>query len=108
MQRELYELHRDKWSPLEPKYGRDFVLYMVEELGECIAIIKKKGDTAIAEDETVRKAFCEEMSDVLMYFNDTLLRYGITPKELSRAYTEKHLKNMGRDYSAEYKKLYIK
>ncbi len=86
--------------------GRHFILWMIEEIGESIAIIKKKGDAAIIEDESVRKAFCEEMSDVLMYFNDTLLRYGITPKEISEAYIAKHERNMGRNYAEEYKNKY--
>ena len=104
MQRELFEPHKDKWHPMEPEYGRNFVLYMVEEIGECIAIIKKKGDRAIAENSAVREAFCEEMCDVLMYFSDALLRYGITADELSTAYLRKHEKNMGRDFDEEYRR----
>ena len=57
------------------------------------------------KNDEVRKAFVEEMSDVLMYYNDTLLRYGITPDEISSAYIQKHNKNMGRNYQEEYKKL---
>lgn len=106
MQMDLYELHKDTWSPLEAKYGRNFILWMMEEIGECISIIKKKGDVAIMEDEHVRKAFCEEMSDVLMYFNDTLLRYKITADEISSSYINKHKKNLGRNYIKEYKSKY--
>lgn len=98
MQKELWELHKDSWSPMEAKYGRNFLLWMVEEMGEVIAIIKKKGDNAIMEDMEIRKDFLEELSDVLMYYNDTLLRYGITPDEISTAYIEKHNKNMKRGY----------
>jgi len=47
MKRDLYELHKDTWSPLEAKYGRNFILWMMEEIGECISIIMKKGDVAI-------------------------------------------------------------
>jgi NTP pyrophosphatase (non-canonical NTP hydrolase) len=106
MQKALYELHKDTWAPLEAQYGRNSILWMMEEIGECIAIIKKKGDSAIMEDENVRKAFCEELSDVLMYFNDTLLRYGITADEISSAYIDKHEKNMGRNYVKEYEHKY--
>ena len=106
MQKKLYELHKDTWSPMEPEYGRNFILWMMEEVGESIAIIKKKGDQAIMTDENVRKAFCEEMSDVLMYFYDTLLRYGISAEEISNAYIEKHTRNMGRNYTEEYKNKY--
>ncbi|BDF69321.1 hypothetical protein CE91St41_03020 [Oscillospiraceae bacterium] len=106
MQRELWELHRDKWSPMEPEYGRNFLLWMVEELGEVIAIVKKKGDAAIAADPAVRGAFTEEMSDVLMYFMDTLLRYGVSPQEFSEAYLNKHGANMGRDYDGQYARMF--
>ena len=38
----------------------------------------------------------EELADVLMYYNDVLLCYGITAEELKAAYTEKFHKNMRR------------
>ena len=98
MQKELWELHKDSWSPMEAKYGRNFLLWMIEEMGEVIAIIKKKGDNAVMENKEIRKEFLEELSDVLMYYNDTLLRYGITPEEISNAYIEKHNKNMKRSF----------
>ena len=53
---------------MEPEYGKDFILYMIEEIGECIAILKKKGSAAIMEDPAVREAFLSEMADVLMYY----------------------------------------
>ncbi len=106
MQKELYEMNKDNWSPIEPEYGRNFVLWMMEEVGECISIIKKKGDNAIMEDVNVRKAFCEEMSDVLMYYTEILLRYGITSDEISTAYLNKHEKNMKRNYTKEYESKY--
>ena len=102
MQMNLWEQHKDTWSPMEAKFGRNFILWMMEEMGECIAIIKKKGDSAIMREASVREAFVEEMSDVLMYYFDTLLRYGVTPEEISNAYVAKHNKNMGRDYQREY------
>lgn len=105
LQRALWERHRDTWAPMEPQYGRDFVLYMIEEIGECVAVIKKKGDRAIMEQPQVREHFVEEMSDVLMYFTDTLLRYGVSPEEFSEAYLRKHAQDLGRDYGAEYGKL---
>ena len=108
MQLELWEQNRDRWSPMEPAYGRDFILWMMEEIGESIAIIKKKGDDAIMLEPRVRASFVEEMSDVLMYYTDTLLRYGVTPEEISRAYSDKHDRNMGRDYQSEYRERYAK
>lgn len=106
MQRELYEPHRDEWDPLEPQYARNRLLWMVEEVGECIAIIKKKGDAAIVEDEAVRENFCAEASDVLMYLNDVLISYGITPQEISQAYQAKHRYNMERNYNKQNERLY--
>ena len=32
----------------------------------------------------------------MMYFNDVLLCYGITPEELEKVYREKHERNMER------------
>ena len=103
MQKELWEENTENWSPMEAKYGRNFLLWMIEEMGEVISIIKKKGDNEIMTDKEVRKAFVEEMSDILMYYNDTLLRYGITANEISTAYLQKHNKNMKRNYKEEWK-----
>lgn len=106
MQQELFEPHKDQWSPMEPEYGKNFILYMVEEMGEVIAILKKKGSGAVLSDPEVRAAFLEEMADVLMYYNDVLLRFHVTPEEISQAYLRKHSQNMGRDYTQEYEELY--
>lgn len=106
MQTALWEKHRDSWSPMEPAYGKNFILWMMEEVGEVIAIIKKKGSEDIMQDPAVRSHFVEELSDVLMYYFDTLLRYGVTPQEISEAYCAKHSRNMGRDYEKEYQKLH--
>lgn len=106
MQRTLWTLHKDAWPPIAPAYGKDFILYMMEEVGECIAILKKKGGDAVVNDPAVRAHFLEEASDVLMYFTDMLLHYHVTPEELSRAYVEKHRRNMGRDFSEEYRQRY--
>ena len=106
MQHALHKLHEADWSPLEPEYGKNTVLYMIEEIGEVSAILKKKGDRAVVESPDVRAAFLEEMADALMYYTDTLLRYHVTADELSDAYARKFQKNMGRNYTQEYKELY--
>lgn len=108
MQQEFWEANKDKWSPMSAEYGRNFILWMIEELGEAIAIIKKKGDKAIMEDDEVRHAFIEEMSDVLMYYIDTLKRYGVAPEEISKAYLDKHKTDMERNYSVEYSRKFVK
>ena len=106
MQKELYALHEGQWFPLEPEYGRNYILFMIEEIGETIAILKKKGDRSVLDDGDVRAAFLEEMADALMYYNDILLRYHVTPEEISEAYTRKHARNMGRNFAEEYKEKY--
>ena len=106
LQQELFEPHKDKWSPMEPEYGKDFILYMVEEIGEVIAIIKKKGSAAIMDDAAVREVFLAEMADVLMYYHDVLLRYHVTPEEISEAFAKKHNYDMTRNYTKEYKEQY--
>ena len=106
MQKELYEVHKHEWSPREPKTGRDFMLFLTEELGEAIAIIKKKGDQAVSDDPEVRSHFTEEMADVLMYYTEILICHGITPEEIATAYRNKHIRNMGRNYKGEYEHLF--
>lgn len=44
----------------------------------------------------LRKELVEEMADVLMYYNDIMLCYGITADELKQVYTDKFQKNMKR------------
>lgn len=106
MQRELFEPHKDKWFPMEPEYGKDFILFMVEEIGEAIAVVKKKGSRAIMEDPAVREAFLSEMADVLMYYHDVLLRYHVTSGEISEAFAKKHDFDLKRNYTKEYEGKY--
>lgn len=106
MQKALYEAHKEKWSPRTPENAREFMLYLIEEYGEAVSIYKKKGNDAIMHDAAVRSHFCEEMADVLMYFTEILLCYGITPEEFSSAYIAKHRRNMGRNYTEEYETMY--
>ena len=69
---------------------------MIGEIGEVIDIVKKHGGAAASTDDSLRKDLVEELADVLMYYNDVLLCYGITAKELKQAYAEKFAKNMKR------------
>lgn len=107
MQMALWENNKEKWSPMEPQYARQSLLWMIEEVGEVISIIKKKSEHEIMEDSEVRSRFVEEIADVYMYLTDTLLRYQVTPEELSSSYLKKHIHNMGRNYSQEYE-LFLK
>ena len=106
MQLALYEQHRDSWPPMEAGFGKEYMLYMVEEIGEAIAILKKKGTDAVMNDEDVRCAFLAEMADVLMYYHDILLRFHVTAQELSEVYMQKHNRNLSRDYIREYEEQY--
>ena len=47
-------------------------------------------------DNPEREHLIEELADVLMYYNDVLLCYGITAEELKETYTSKFQKNMKR------------
>ena len=106
LQQRLYEPHRDEWPPMEPEYAKDYILYMMEEVGEVIAIMKKKGGASVVEDAAVRSRFLEEMADVLMYYNDILLRCHVTAEEISQAYQAKFEKNMRRNYRQQYEEMY--
>ncbi len=107
MQEELYEVNKDKWNDHNPQAAKSHLLYMVEEMGECISIIKKKGIDSIMNDDHIRERFVEEISDVLMYYTEVLIRLGITPEELSQAYVKKHNTNMNRNYIEDNKKKYV-
>lgn len=103
MQNALQKRMKDKWLPIIPENGHFSLLWMYEEMGEVVAIIKKRGDNAIMNDDTVRAAFIEELSDVLMYFIDLMTCYGVSAEEMSKAFMAKHEKNMSRDFVTEHK-----
>ena len=96
MQRTLQEKYKDKWEGISPEVGKNKLLWMVGEIGEVIDIVKKHGDLKAGNNEDVRKDLIEELSDVLMYYNDILLCYDISSEELKSAYIEKFEKNMKR------------
>ncbi len=106
MQYKLYEKNKENWNDMEPKAAKNHLLYMVEEMGECISIIKKKGIDEIMHVPSIRGRFTEEMVDVLMYYIEVLNRLEITPEEFSKAYVEKYQRNLNRDYVEENKKKY--
>ena len=86
----------------QPQRARLQLLWLVEELGEVVSIVKKRKVEGIMEDPAVRARFLEEMSDVLMYFTDVLLCLGVTAEEFSAAYEAKHQRNMRRDFVGEH------
>ncbi len=96
MQQTLQNHYKTIWEPIGPETGQNKLLWMLGEVGEVIDIVKKNGGTKACGDREIRKDLVEELADVLMYYNDVLLCYGITPEELKQAYTEKFEKNMTR------------
>lgn len=96
MQKTLHEKYKDQWGELSSKVGRNQLLWMVCEVGEVIDIVKKHSINGADIDAMHREHFVEEMADVLMYYNDVMLCYGITPAELKKAYTKKFQTNMDR------------
>ena len=96
MQKELQEKYKEIWEPIGPEFGKNKLLWMIGEIGEVIDVIKKNRGTIRATDYKQRALLIEEMADVLMYYNDVMLCYGITSDELKEVYTEKHKKNMNR------------
>lgn len=96
MQRTLQEKYKDKWETICPEAGKHKLLWMIGEIGEVADIIKKNGESKSLEDNDLRKHLIEELADVLMYYNDVLLCYGIRVEELKEAYTTKFEKNMKR------------
>ena len=96
MQNRLQEKYRDKWEPICPETGKNKLLWLIGEIGEVIDIVKKNGSQKAVADPSLRKDLIEEMADVLMYYNDVMLCYGISADELKMAYTEKFEKNMQR------------
>ena len=96
MQKALQDKYKHKWEPICPEVGQNKLLWMIGEIGEVIDIIKKNGSEQVIADEARRKDLVEELADVLMYYNDVMLCYNITPEELKQVYTEKFEKNMKR------------
>lgn len=96
MQRKLQEKYKDKWESIGPETGKNKLLWMIGEIGEVIDLVKKHGGTMASADTRLRKELVEEMADVLMYYNDVMLCYGISADELKEAYTDKFQKNMKR------------
>lgn len=107
MQFKLYELNKEKWNDMSPNHAKDHILYMVEEIGECISIIKKKKIDNVMNDEHIRNRFIEELSDVLMYYIEVLNRLNISAEEFTKIYIEKYNTNMKRNYEEENKKKYV-
>ncbi len=96
MQRQLQDKYKESWEPICVDTGRNKLLWMIGEAGEVIDIIKKNGAEKAVSDGELRRDLVEEMADVLMYFCDMMLCYGISAEELGESYTKKFERNMTR------------
>lgn len=96
MQKKFQEKYQGKWEPIEIETGKNKMLWMIAEMGEVIDIVKKNGAQKAVTEPALRNDLVEELADVLMFYNDILLCYGITPEELKQAYVAKFEKNMTR------------
>lgn len=96
MQKRLQNKYKNIWEPITPENGKNKLLWMIGKIGEVIDIIKKNGDLKACSDTKLRENLIEEMADVLMYYNDVMLCYGISVDELKQSYIKKFKKNMKR------------
>lgn len=96
MQERLQARYAGWWEPVDPAHGLNKLMWMIAEVGEAAQIIKRKGADGIMQDKDVRADLVEELCDVLMYFNDVLLCYDVTPEEFEAIYRAKHERNMTR------------
>lgn len=71
-----FSRHKGEWSPMESEYGKDFLLYMVEEIGEVIAIYKRRGVLPLRKIPQYGRLSLEKWQMFLctttMFFCDTM------------------------------------
>ena len=96
MQQALQARYAGWWEPIDPEHGKNKILWLMAELGEAIQVVKRHSVQEVMTKGEVRHDLVEEMADVLMFYNDVLLCYGITPEELEEVYRAKHERNMTR------------
>lgn len=96
MQKKLHERYQNVWQPFSPENGKNQLLWMIGEVGEVIDIVKKNDSRKAVETPELKAHLVEEMADVLMYYGDVMLCYGISQDELKQAYIQKFEKNMNR------------
>ena len=96
MQRALQEKYKDIWEGISPEVGKNKLLWMVGEIGEVVDLVKKHGGESACTDPSLRRQLTEELADVLMYYNDILLCFGISAEELRSSYVSKFERNMKR------------
>ena len=95
IQKELQGKYK-QWGGLPPEKGQEKLLWAYAEMGEVADIIKKNSCEDILNNGEAREHFIEEVCDVMMYLNDVLLCYEISPEEIENIYKETHRRNMER------------
>lgn len=98
MQKRLFDKFGEKhnWLTYTPDQAKNHWLFMFGEAGEVVDDLKKKGEERLMQPGPEREHMVEEMADTMMFFTCTMLCMGVTPEEFSKAYIEKHNKNMNR------------
>ena len=96
-QKALQDKYQVKWGePICPEMSIHKLLWAYGEMAEAGDILKKKGVDAAMNDPDLRRAFMEEVGDVMMYLYDVLLCLGMTPEEFSETYRAKCERNKNR------------
>ena len=96
MQQRLQARYAGWWESVDPEHGKNKMLWLMAELGEAIQVVKKHSLADVMAQGEVRHDLVEELADVMMYFNDIMLCYDITPEEIEAVYRAKHERNMTR------------
>ena len=89
MQRELYEKHRDTWDPLQPEYARNSLLWLVEEVGEVVAIFKKRGERETAQNSPAARGVPHGDERCVDVFHRCALAHGRVERGIRRRLWQK-------------------
>ena len=87
------KLVRDKIPEIIKNDGKTPIVEILSD-EDYLKELDKKLNEEVAEYQADKSI--EEMADVLMYYNDVMICYGITADELKQSYLEKFEKNMKR------------
>ena len=96
MQQKLQARYAGWWENVDPEHGKNKMLWLMAELGEAIQVVKKHSLADVMTQGEVRHDLVEELADMMMFFNDIMLCYDISPEEFEAVYRAKHERNMTR------------
>jgi len=92
IKKELQESCDAKRESNCPIQGQNELLWTLGGIAEVTEIVRDNGDMRIMQDMEVRKQFVEELYEVVMYVNDMMQYYDITPQDLQEVHAEKQTK----------------